>query len=95
MANDAKLVSLADLKAGLEGYMGQIGSAYTIKGSVTTQSNLPTSGNKAGDMYIAQDTGISYVYTGSKWVSAGTKNNASIITSAQIDAAIALVKNNI
>ena len=56
---------------------GSDGSARTSwagchhHGSVASSGNLPTSGNKAGDAYITQDTGHLWVWDGTAWVDAG------------------------
>ena len=42
-------------------------SAFDTKGSVASASSLPASAD-AGDLYIAQDTGYSYVWDGSQWI---------------------------
>ena len=41
------------------------GTGLTIKGSVSTSSALPSSGNNQGDGYIAADTGHLWVYSNS------------------------------
>ena len=75
-----------------------VSSAYTYKGSVATQSALPSSGNKTGDVYDTQDTGMNYAWTGSAWDALGTyvdmslywaKTELTAITTAQIDALFA------
>lgn len=49
-----------------------LGSVYTYKGSVASQSALPTSGNKTGDVYNVEDTGMNYAWNGSEWDSLGS-----------------------
>lgn len=75
-----------------------VSSAYTYKGSVATQSALPSSGNKTGDVYDVQDTGMNYAWTGTAWDALGTyvdmslywaKTELTAITTAQIDALFA------
>ena len=56
---------------GPTGPPGPPGQAVTIMGSVPSSGNLPTSGNKAGDAYITQDTGHLWVWDGTAWVDAG------------------------
>lgn len=46
-----------------------ITNVYTYKGSVASQSNLPTSGQAVGDVWLALDTGISYAWNGTSWIS--------------------------
>jgi hypothetical protein len=60
--------------AGAQGPIGPIGppgTGLTVKGSVTTAANLPTSGNEIGDMWIALDTGDAWVWNGIAWNNAG------------------------
>lgn len=75
-----------------------VSSAYTYKGSVATQSALPSSGNKTGDVYDTQDTGMNYAWTGSAWDALGTYVDMSLywakadlvaMTTAEIDALFA------
>ena len=49
-----------------------ITNVYTYKGSVASQSNLPTSGQAVGDVWLALDTGISYAWNGTSWISMGS-----------------------
>lgn len=72
-----------------------VSSAFTYKGSVATQSALPSSGNKTGDVYDVQDTGMNYAWNGSAWDALGTTVDMSLywskaelvdITTAEIDA---------
>lgn len=72
-----------------------VASAYTYKGSVATQSALPSSGQKTGDVWDVQDTGMNYAWNGSAWDALGTTVDLSLywskaelvdITTAEIDA---------
>ena len=49
-----------------------ITNVYTYKWSVASQSNLPTSGQTVGDVWLALDTGISYAWNGTSWISMGS-----------------------
>ena len=49
-----------------------ITNVYTYKWSVASQSNLPTSGQAVGDVWLALDTGISYAWNGTSWISMGS-----------------------
>ena len=49
-----------------------ITNVYTYKGSVASQSNLPTSGQAVGDVWLALDTRISYAWNGTSWISMGS-----------------------
>ena len=71
-----------------------VSSAFTYKGAVATQSALPSSGNKVGDVYDVQDTGINYAWSGTAWDPLGAyvdtstlwaKADLVAITTAQID----------
>ena len=46
---------------------GKLTGAMTFKGTVTTSSALPTTGNKTGDMYNVGDTGANYAWDGTAW----------------------------
>ena len=55
----------------------KISSVYSFKGSVVSESNLPTTAN-IGDVYNVEDTGMNYAWTGTEWDSLGTINDLSI-----------------
>lgn len=42
-------------------------SVYTYKGSKDTYDNLPSAGNKVGDVWNVEDTGINYAWNGVDW----------------------------
>ena len=76
----------------------KVASAYVYKGSVASQSALPSSGQKTGDVYDVQDTGMNYAWNGSAWDALGTyvdtslywaKSELTAITTAQVDALFA------
>lgn len=46
-----------------------ITNVYTYKGSVATQSDLPSSWQTVGDVWYALDTGISYAWNWTSWMS--------------------------
>lgn len=46
-----------------------ITNVYTYKGSVATQSDLPSSWQTVGDVWYAIDTGISYAWNWTSWMS--------------------------
>ncbi len=56
---------------GPQGQSGQDGTSVTIKGSVTTETNLPASSDDIGDGYITQDTGHLWVWDGSEFNDVG------------------------
>lgn len=71
-----------------------VSSAYKYKGSVASESALPSSGNTTGDVYDVQDTGMNYAWNGSAWDALGqlidssafwAKTELTAITTAEID----------
>ena len=63
--NQTKAVNPKQLKTAIQ----SIGSVFTLKGSVQTASQLPSSGNKIGDVYYVIDESVGYV-----WLNDGTTN---------------------
>ena len=72
-----------------------ISSVYVYKGTVASVSNLPASGNKVGDAYNVEDTGMNYAWDGTKWDDLGgtidlsnywDKTTYTIATASDIDA---------
>jgi hypothetical protein len=63
-----------------------IAGVYKFKGSKSTYSALPTTGNTKGDVWDVQDTGMNYGWTGTAWDALGMTLSISSITNAQIDA---------
>jgi len=45
----------------------KVSAVYKYKGSVTTYSSLPSSGQVGGDVYNVTDTGINYAWEGTVW----------------------------
>lgn len=45
----------------------KIGSAIRYKGTVASETNLPTSNNTIGDLYNVDDTGANYCWNGTSW----------------------------
>lgn len=66
-----------------------IANAYVYKGSVASVSDLPSTGNKAGDVYNVEATGMNYAWTGTAWDDLGGTFTIVSITNAEIDAIIA------
>ena len=78
-------------------------SVLDYKGAVPTYADLPASGNKKGDVWDVQDTGINYAWNGSSWDALGSSvdtsafwtsttgqtNTLVAITTSQIDALFA------
>lgn len=53
------------------GPQGPAGTGVSIKGSVPTSADLPTTGNAEGDGYLAEDTGHLWVWDGTAWTDSG------------------------
>lgn len=64
-------------------------SVYKYKGSKSTYSQLPTTGNVAGDVWDVADTGMNYGWTGTAWDSLGQVFNITTITNSEIDTIVA------
>ena len=62
-----------------------ISSMYKHKGSVSSASDLPASGNNTGDVYNVTATGMNYVWTGTAWDALGEAFSIDSITNAEID----------
>jgi microcystin-dependent protein len=56
---------------GPEGPRGLDGASVVLKGAVNLFTNLPTTGNTQGDLYVVQNDGNGYVWDGSDWVNVG------------------------
>ena len=56
LVNDAGYLTESDISA-----------VMTYKGTVSTQEDLPTSGNKKGDVYTVVDDGAEYVWNSTSW----------------------------
>ena len=51
-------------------------SVYTYRGSVETLNDLPTSGQKVGDVYnVVSEAGQNYAWDGSNWDALGIAEN--------------------
>ncbi len=64
-------------------------NVYVYKGSVATKDALPTSDNKAGDVWNTEDTGMNYGWTGTVWDPLGQILEIQSITTDEIDAIVA------
>lgn len=60
-----KAVNPKQLKTAING----LGSVFTLKGSVQSVSNLPTTGNQIGDVWYVVDESVGYI-----WLNDGTTN---------------------
>jgi Collagen triple helix repeat (20 copies) len=57
---------------GIQGSQGEAGTGITMKGSVSTVGNLPSTGNTQGDAYIVQADDSLHIWDGDEWVSGGS-----------------------
>lgn len=55
-----------------------LSNLYTFKGSVSTYSNLPATGNVVGDVYNVEDTGNNYAWATNGWDSLGGEFTAPV-----------------
>lgn len=58
---------------------------YKYKGSVSTASNLPSTGNIVGDIYNVEDTDMNYAWNGVKWDPLGGMYGVESINDSEID----------
>lgn len=75
--------------AGSYALKSDIAGVYIYKGSVAAVSNLPTTGNTAGDVYNVEADGGNYAWTGTAWDALGGTVNIEVATNAEIDALFA------
>lgn len=66
-----------------------ITATYKYKGSKSTYSQLPTTGNVTGDVWDVTDTGMNYGWTGSAWDALGQVFTITAITNSEIDTILA------
>jgi hypothetical protein len=57
--------------AGPTGVAGPQGTSITLRGTIPTAANLPTSGNIQGDIWITLDTGHGWVWSNGAWNDVG------------------------
>ena len=62
------------IKAFLDEWMGHTGLPATYVGAVASKNNLPTSGNKTGDMRYVTNEDSMYMWNGVQWVCMGHGN---------------------
>jgi hypothetical protein len=60
-------------------------NAYVYKGSRATVSDLPSSGNTAGDVWNVEASGMNYAWNGTDWDALGETFTITAITNAEID----------
>ena len=66
-----------------------ITNMYKFKGSVSTVSALPSTGNTTGDVYNVEATGMNYAWDGTQWDSLGEIFSITSISNADIDTIMA------
>lgn len=66
-----------------------ISGLYTYKGSVATYDDLPSTGNKVGDVWNVQATGMNYAWNGTSWDAQGSEFTIEAITNQDIDTIVA------
>lgn len=62
-----------------------IASAIIYKGSVDTEADLPSSGQKVGDMYDVKSTGHNFAWNGTEWDDLGGTFSITYLTNSEID----------
>lgn len=90
------LMSAAD-KSKLDGFgtadtyalKSDLSSVYKYKGSVASETDLPTSGNTSGDVYNVEDTGMNYAWDGTAWDPLGGSFDLEAISNQEIDTILA------
>jgi len=65
---------------GPQGIQGELGPPLVIKGTVTSASALPPTGNTIGDMWIATDNQHLYIWDGTMWDDAGPLGTSTTTT---------------
>lgn len=87
LTNDSNFV----VSSTLDNYAlkSDISNAYIFRGSVATYSQLPSSGQKAGDVWNVEADGMNYAWTGTAWDALGSTFTITSITNAEIDVIVA------
>lgn len=62
-----------------------VAGAYQYKGSVATTDDLPTTGNKVGDVWNVQANGMNYAWNGTAWDSLGSDFTIEALSNSDID----------
>lgn len=63
-----------------------VASAVVYKGTKAAVANLPSTGNKTGDMWNVSADGMNYVWDGTKWDAQAPTFSVTAITNAEITA---------
>lgn len=80
----AKKINSSDVEA-TYAKKSDITGVYKYKSSVAKFSDLPSTGNKVGDVYNVEERGMNYAWTGSAWDALGELFNIEAITTTEID----------
>lgn len=73
LQNDSKFQTDTQVSSAISSAVSSaITGVYTVKGSVANQGALPGDSNKTGDVYNVEDTGMNYVWNGTKWDALGS-----------------------
>lgn len=88
LTNDSNFITSSDA-ANTYATKQEITNAYRYKGTVSSVSDLPSSGNTAGDVYNVEANDMNYAWTGTAWDPLGATFTITSITNAEIDAILA------
>lgn len=66
-----------------------LSSLYKYKGSVSSYSDLPSTGQTVGDVYNVEADGMNYAWDGTSWDALGAAFTINSITNTEIDAILA------
>jgi len=80
----AQADSIGELTTKVSSLESTLTSAMHYKGSVASQSDLPTEGNTVGDFWNVTDTGANYAWDGEAW---DTVAGMATVSTATVDAA--------
>ena len=62
-----------------------IGEVFTVKGTIATVADLPTSGNRNGDIYLVIEDSSEYFYTSDGWEKFGPNFNVELFMQKGVD----------
>lgn len=80
LENDSKFQTDSQVSTAItEAVQTAVTGVYTVKGSVANQGALPQEENKTGDVYNVEDTGMNYVWNGTKWDALGSVTTLSTL----------------
>lgn len=79
ITNDSNFQTATEVQSAIS---TAVASAYKYKGSVASQSALPSSAD-TGDVYDVQDTGMNYAWNGTSWDALGQIVDTSVLWTSQ------------